>query len=396
MNGSDTLLITVTGPDRPGITAGLAEVLDREGVHLLDVEQTTTLRLLSLSILIALEGEGRDSVLKDLLFRARELGVHLDFQAVDANDAVPRDLPSYALTCVGKELSAGFLRRIAAEAARANLNIDRISRMSRGSLHCLELLLRAEKPIEMESVRRDLMAVGAERGVNVGFQPEDLFRRAKRLVVFDMDSTLIRGEIIDALATRKGIGEEISSITARAMRGELDFRQALRERVARLEGMTEADLRSVYDEIEVTPGARELVRVLRRLGYRTAVVSGGFTWFTEKLRMDLGLDYAHGSQLEIVGGRLTGRILGPIVDAQRKADLVTVMAQQEGILLDQVVAVGDGANDLPMLAAAGLGIAFNAKPRVREEARHSLDWPDMLPILFLLGIREEDVDRLGS
>ncbi|MCK6530758.1 phosphoserine phosphatase SerB [Myxococcota bacterium] len=395
MSETQLLLVTVTGPDRPGITAGLAEVLAQDGVTLVDVEQTTTLRLLSLSILIALEPGPRSSVLKDLLFRARELGVHLDFQVVEPDEAVVRPLPSYAVTCIGDPLTASFLADLAGEAARCGLNIDRIARLTRGRLSCLELILRGENAVEVPRVRRALMGVGGRHAVNVAFQPEAFYRRSKRLVCFDMDSTLVRNEMIDELADLKGIKDEIGAITEAAMRGEIDFRDSLVARVERLAGLTEDDLGAAYARIEITPGARELIRALKGHGYRTAVVSGGFTWFTDRLRADLGLDYAHGTEVEVASGRMTGRIAGPIVDAARKAALVAEMAAREGIPLDQVVCIGDGANDLPMLEAAGLGIAFNAKPRVREAAQHALDWPDLSAVLFLLGLREVDGEPGG-
>jgi phosphoserine phosphatase len=243
---------------------------------------------------------------------------------------------------------------------------------------------------------RQLLAEGAGLGIDIAVQKENLYRRAKRLVVLDMDSTLIQIEVIDELARLAGVGEQVAAITERAMNGELDFQQALRERVGLLKGLSAGALEQVYRDLPFTPGAKNLIRILRRLGFRTAVISGGFDFFTDRLKAELGLDYAYANDLEIVDGLVTGQVVGAIVDGQRKAELLAEIAEREGITLSQVIAIGDGANDLPMLGRAGLGIAFNAKARVREQADYHINQGSLDSILYLLGIAEWEMAELSK
>lgn len=392
MDSSTTpLLITVTGQDQPGITSALCRVLAEHQVSLRDVEQSTNGGNLSLSFLVDLDRRAERPVLKDLLFCAWELGVQLDFRPLGAQATPPGERWAFALTVLGAPITPAALAAVAGVLAEHRVNIDRITRLSEGEeLSCLELTLSSADIGSVASLKRILLPVGTGHGVDLALQREGLVRRVKRLVVFDMDSTLIQGEIIDALAEAQGIGPMIREITHRAMNGEIDFTQSLMERVSLLAGTPLSVLEAVHDAMPLAPGARELVAVLKRLGYRLAVISGGFTWFTDRLKRELGLDYAYANTFEVKDGALTGRVLGPVIDGQRKADLVVALCQTEGVGLDQVIAIGDGANDLPMLALAGLGVAFNAKSAVRERANHAINRPRLDAILYLLGISEAE------
>jgi phosphoserine phosphatase len=276
------------------------------------------------------------------------------------------------------------------------INIERINKLTRGQLRCVEFFINVPRDIDLKGMTRQLLTAGGGLGVDIAVQKENLYRRAKRLVVMDMDSTLIQIEVIDQLALLAGVGDQVAAITHQAMNGELDFSQALRQRVALLEGLSETALEKVYRDIPFTPGARNLVSILRRLGFKTAVISGGFDFFTDRLKAELGLDYAFANALEIVDGKVTGRVLGPIVDGQRKAELLEEIAAKEKITLSQVIAIGDGANDLPMLGKAGLGIAFNAKARVREQTEYHISQGSLDSILYLLGIAEWEMAELAK
>lgn len=386
------LLITVTGKDRPGITSTLSRILEDHDVVLRDVEQSVNGGNLSLSFLVEQPGERDRPVFKDLLFAAWELDVHVDFRPV-LPDAAPaaESRRTYALTLLGSPISARALRAVSEVLAQHRVNIDRITRLSEGlELSCLEMTLSSGHELSIGELKALLLPVAVEGGVDLALQREGLVRRVKRLVVFDMDSTLVQGEMIDELARARGCVEQVAHITERAMQGEIDFVDSLRERVSLLEGTPVEVLDQVYRDMTLTPGARELVRVLKRLGYRLAVISGGFTFFTNRLKAELGLDYAYANTLEVIDGRLTGRVLGTIVDGQRKADLLVALTQTEGVALDQVIAIGDGANDLPMLGLAGLGVAFNAKHAVRQRADHAINRLRLDAILFLLGISEAE------
>lgn len=394
----EPILITVTGRDHPGITAALTEILARSHSAILDMQQVVVQGRLSLSILIAGNGGDRvdaanDNVLKDLLFAAKQHGCDLDFRVVDAGGPTPH--APYVLTLLGDPtLDAAAVAAIAAVLAAHSINIERIQRLSEARFATLELLIGIPDEAAAHAVRGDLVRAAAALGVDVALQPEGLFRRAKRLVVFDLDSTLVRGETIDVLGAQHGVGEPIAAITRRAMNGEMDFATALRERVALLAGLPAAALEQAAAAAELTPGAAELVAALHRLGYETAIVSGGFAPIAEALRQRLGIDWAHANEVEIEAGRLTGRVREPILDAAGKARLLRELAARRGIALDQVIAVGDGANDLPMLEVAGLGIAFNAHAAVRERALHHLNSPRLDAILLLLGISEKDIRAL--
>jgi phosphoserine phosphatase len=380
-----TILIRVSGRDRPGITAALMDRLAAGGAEIFDVEQVVLRGRLTLGVLVDVP-EGATTV-KDVLFLGWERDLQVDFEIVEDQPEVPQ--PRSVVTIIGPRVGAEAFGAAASAIAGAAGNIDRIIRLSRYPVVSYELAVRGG---DLDGMREALLRVSSELPVDIAVQAEGLDRRAKRLVVLDVDSTLIQDEVIDLLAEEAGVVERVRELTAAAMTGSVDFERALRDRVALLEGLDREALDRVWAKVRLTPGARTFVRTLHRLGMKVAVISGGFTEFTDRLRLDLGLDHAFANQLEVVDGRLTGRLIGPIVDRARKAEILRDVADAEGIPLEQTVAVGDGANDLDMLAAAGLGIAFNAKPVVRTAADTALRVPYLDAILFLLGIRRDEVD----
>jgi phosphoserine phosphatase len=393
------VIVTVTGRDVPGITSGLTEILNREGVRLLDMEQSVTHGLLSLSMVIQFVAGGShaDSVLKDLLFKAKELGVNLDFNVVEGELQLRSTAHQFAITLMSDDLLPRHIAAISAVLAKSKVNIDSIRKLNEGGLSCLELITYTNSRIDLSALKDDLLKVAARfPRVDIAVQRENLYRRAKRLVVMDMDSTLIQVEVIDEMARLYGVGEKVKEITERAMQGQMDFDESLKQRVGLLKGMPESELRGLADQIPLTPGAETLVRTLKRLGYRIALISGGFTYFAERLREKLGLHYVYANALELENGKLTGHLTGSIVNAQRKADLLELIAQQEGIPLDSVIAIGDGANDVLMLKKAGLGIAFNAKKKAREAASAAINQKTLASILYLLGITDKDIDEVSA
>ncbi len=387
-----TVLVRVSGRDRPGITAGLLDVLARGGADLYDVEQVTTRSRLTLDLLIGLPETGGHSILKDLLYLGWERGLNVDFEVVEPTPSPSRG-ERHALTVIGHPLTPEALGEVARAIASAGANIDRIVRLSRYPVVSYELVVSGG---DADELRRGLVHAAAGRPIDVAVQREGLERRAKRLVVMDVDSTLIQDEVIELLAEEVGRTEEVQDITRRAMAGELDFEDSLRRRVATLEGLDTAKLADVRDRIRLTAGARTFVRTLKRLGFRIAIVSGGFTFFTDHLREELDIDHAFANELEVRDGRLTGGLVGPVLDRRRKADILEEVAAAEGISLEQTVAIGDGANDLDMLNRAGLGIAFNAKPAVKEVADTTLSVPYLDAVLFVLGIRRDEVEEADA
>lgn len=386
MTERQTVLVRVTGPDRPGITASLMGVLDGAGAEIEDIEQIVIRGRLTLGIAVDIP-EGRD-LLKEVLLFGWEQGVEVDFEVV-SNTPTPAE-PGHVVTLLGPRLAPAELADATGAIAAAGANINRIMRMSSYPVMSYELLVNHADGSEL---RANLMkAAAANPGLDVAVQREGLGRRAKRLVVLDVDSTLIQDEMIELLAEEAGTLEEVREITSAAMTGSSDFATSLNLRLALLRGLDADAINAAWSRLRYTPGARTFVRTLRRLGYTVAIVSGGFTAFTDRVRADLGIDRAFANELEIVDGRLTGKVVGPVVDRARKADLLRQIADEAGIPLAQTVAVGDGANDLDMLSVAGLGIAFNAKPIVEEAADTALSVPYLDAILFVLGIKREEVE----
>ncbi len=392
---SDRVLVTVTGPDRTGVTATLTGILSQQGATLHDIEQVVVQGQLTLCLLVGVP-ETRD-VLKELLFAAKQLDMELDFKPVPADAATPAPEPEgrrYVITAIGPTLGAPHLHAIATALAAEGANIEKIGRLSENTLASVEIHALLPPDRDSEVLKRTLLNVATSTGFDVSLQPESLFRRSKRLVVLDMDSTLIRIEVIDELARAAGVGPEVARITERAMQGEMDYDESLRQRVGLLAGLDVKVLDQIAADLPLTEGAETMVRVLKRLGYKIAVISGGFSRAAEALKRRLGVDYAYSNNLEVAGGKLTGRVVGPIVNAQRKAELLETIAQAEGVLLDQVIAVGDGANDALMLERAGLGIAFHAKAKLREHADTSISGAGLDAILYLLGISARELQEV--
>jgi phosphoserine phosphatase len=382
-----TLLITLTGRDRPGVTSRLFSALSQHQLSVLDVEQVVIRGKLVLGALLSSSGA------PDLTAIHREvaaIAADLDLAAeiTMGSGEQPRHRGSLHVTVLGSPLAPAAVAAIAGRIAADGANIDRIGRLADRPVTCIEFEVSGSDP---DRLRAALARESLDQRADVAVQRGGLHRRAMRLVLMDVDSTLVAGEVIDLLAERAGCAQEVAAVTEAAMRGELDFTAALHERVALLAGLRLADVEAVRAGLRLAPGARTLIRTLKRLGYRCGVVSGGFTQFTDGLAADLGLDYASANTLEISGGRLTGRVTGPVIDRAGKARALRKFAAETGIPLTQTVAVGDGANDLDMIAAAGLGIAFNAKPAVRDAADATVSVPHLDAILYLLGISSDDV-----
>ena len=386
-----TLLITLTGKDRPGVTSTVFSTLAAFGVEVIDIEQMLLRRRLVLGALVTVPRDWK--ALRAALQRvAEELDLQVD---VDRGTGDNRSRPEGRshVTVLGMPLRPAAIAAIAGRIADLGANIDRIERMARYPVTAIELHVSGADP---RRLRRVLSEEAARQTVDVAVQPASLLRHGMRLVVMDVDSTLVQGEVIEMLAAQAGCLDEVSGVTDRAMRGELDFEESLRDRVALLAGLDAAALDRVYDDLTLAPGARTLVRTLKRLGYRFAIVSGGFTQVTDRLAADLGIDFAAANELEIVDGRLTGRIVGPVVDRAGKAEALRRFAATAGVALPATVAIGDGANDLDMLAAAGLGIAFNAKPVVQEAADTAVNVPYLDAIVYLLGIPREEIEAADA
>lgn len=403
---SEVILINLTGPDRPGITRDLSAILAEHEIRVLDIGQAVIHDTLTLGILIELPRESESHpVLKDVLFKTHEWDLQARFTPIGIEEyerwVDAQGQPRHIMTLIGSRLTARHLEGLGQVATRHGLNIDNITRLSgRVSLQsaqeelrsCVELSLRGT-PDDSSALRGDLLELAQTLDVDIAFQVDDVYRRNRRLVAFDMDSTLIQTEVIDELARAAGVGDEVSAITEAAMNGELDFEQSLERRVAQLEGLEESVLQEIADRLPITPGAERLIRTLRSLDYRTAILSGGFTFFGRHLQERLGIDYVFANELEIEKGKLTGRVSGAIVDGARKASLLRELAERENLRLEQTIAVGDGANDLPMLDAAGLGIAFHAKPKVRASAEQVISNLGLDGILYLIGMSDREVQQ---
>jgi phosphoserine phosphatase len=386
-----TLLITLTGKDRPGVTSAVFGTLAHAGVEVLDIEQIVLRRRLVLGVLVSAPRDWKK--LRDAVeATASAMDMHVEVDRGVGDNRARRDGRSH-VTVIGTPLKASAMAAVAGRIADSGANIDRIERMARYPVTAIDLHVSGADP---EMLRALLAVEAARQSIDVAVQPANLLRRSMRLIVMDVDSTLVQGEVIEMLAAHAGCGPEVARITEAAMRGELDFEESLRSRVALLEGLDAQCLDAVYDALELAPGARTLVRTLRRLGYRFAIVSGGFSQITDRLSEDLGIHFARANELEVVDGRLTGRIVGDVVDRAGKADALRQFAAEAGVPQQAVIAIGDGANDLDMLNAAGLGIAYNAKPVLRDAADTSVNVPYLDAIMYLLGISREEIEAADA
>ncbi len=383
-----SLLVTVTGRDHPGVTAALMDVLSQHGSAVLDVEQVVVHGRLLLGIVIT--GDGHGSAVRDALASAAaDLGVEVEFEPLEDEEGQEPTVRHHVVV-LGAPLPPAALAGVTRRLASCGANIERVQRLSSWPAQSFELLVAGG---DTARLRHELAAEAVAQQVDVAVERASIYRRARRLVVMDVDSTLVQGEVIEMLAAEAGCEQEVARVTEAAMSGELDFEQSLRARVALLEGLPVEAVDRVRDAVRLTPGARTLVRTLKRLGWTVGIVSGGFTAVTDDLRAELGLDHALANVLEVRDGRLTGQVVGEVVDRAGKAAALRRFAEMEGLRPEQTVAIGDGANDLDMLEAAGLGIAFNAKPVVRDAADTALSVPFLDAVLFLLGITRDEVEQ---
>ncbi|MCR5077511.1 MAG: phosphoserine phosphatase SerB [Prevotella sp.] len=405
----EQILIRITGQDRPGLTASVMAILAQYDAHILDIGQADIHSTLSLGILIRTDEHSSGQVMKELLFKATELGVNIGFSPVSDNeyeDWVNRQGKNrYILTIIGRSLSARNIEAATKVIAAQGFNIDSILRLTgRQSIRkhnqnvraCIEFSLRGT-PANYDQMQAELMQMSHEQGIDFSFQKDDMYRRMRRLICFDMDSTLIQTECIDELAKRAGVGRQVAEITERAMRGEIDFKESFTERVALLKGLDASVMKDIADTMPITEGVDRLMTVLKQCGYKIAILSGGFTYFGEYLQRKYGIDYVYANELEVGDdNKLTGRYIGEIVDGKRKAELLRLIAQVEKVNLAQTIAVGDGANDLPMISEAGLGIAFHAKPRVQATAEQNITTIGLDGVLYFLGFKDSYLGEAGK
>ena len=405
----ELILIRITGQDRPGLTTAVMSILACYNAHILDIGQADIHSTLSLGILIRIDDQGAGQVMKELLFKATELGVNIGFAPVtddEYEDWVNRQGKNrYILTIIGRSLSARNIEEATRVITEQGVNIDSILRLTgRQSIRksnqnvraCIEFSLRGT-PKDYRQMQADLMQMSHEQGIDFSLQEDNMYRRMRRLICFDMDSTLIQTECIDELAKRAGVGEQVAAITERAMHGEIDFKKSFTERVALLKGLDADVMKDIAETMPITEGVDRLMTVLKQCGYKIAILSGGFTYFGEYLQRKYGIDYVYANELEIdENNKLTGRYLGDVVDGKRKAELLKLLAQVEKVNLAQTIAVGDGANDLPMLSEAGLGIAFHAKPRVQANAEQNITTIGLDGVLYFLGFKDSYLGEAGK
>ena len=401
MDKEEQILVGITGQDRPGLTASFMDILAHHDANILDIGQADIHSTLSLGILFRISEQQSGQVMKELLFKATELGVNISFTPIDDEEyeswVEQQGKNRYILTIIGRHLNARQISTAAVVIKDQGLNIDSIVRLTgrqsikhpeRNVRACIEFSLRGT-PTDINDMRSQLMQLSSEMEFDFSLQRDNMFRRMRRLICFDMDSTLIQTECIDELAIKAGVGDKVKEITERAMRGEIDFKESFKERVALLKGLDVSVMQDIAEKLPITEGVDRLMAVLKRYGYKIAILSGGFTFFGEYLQRKYGIDYMYANELEIDdNGKLTGNYVGEIVDGHRKAELLKLIAQVEKVNLAQTIAVGDGANDLPMISEAGLGIAFHAKPRVQANAKQSINTIGLDGVLYFLGFKD--------
>lgn len=405
---TELILIRITGLDRPGLTASITEVLSKYEVTILDIGQSDIHSTLSLGILFKSQEKDSGNIMKELLFKTSELGVHIRFYPIQPDEYEDwvnmQGKNRYILTLLGRKLTAKQIAYVTRILADQDLNIDAIKRLTgrmpldeqKANIRaCIEFSVRGT-PRDREEMQHKLMKLSSELEVDFSFQLDNMYRRMRRLICFDMDSTLIQTECIDELAERAGVGEQVKEITERAMRGEIDFTESFTQRVSLLKGLDVNVMKDIAENLPITEGVERLMFVLKRYGYKIAILSGGFTFFGEYLQQRFGIDYVYANELEVENGKLTGRYLGEVVDGRRKAELLKLLAQVEKVDIAQTIAVGDGANDLPMLSQAGLGIAFHAKPKVKENARQSINTIGLDGVLYFLGFKDSYLEDRGK
>lgn len=403
----EIILLKVSGQDKPGVTAGLTSVLAAYDAIILDIGQADIHDTLSLGILFEIEaGSSSGPVLKDLLFKGYELGINVKFTPISIDDyenwVKAQSKKRYIINILGEMLTATQLAAVTKIMSDQKLNIDSIKRLTgRVSIveadeyprSCIQLSVSGAT-VDKSVMTASFMNISRALDVDISFQEDNIYRRNRRLVCFDMDSTLIQTEVIDELAELAGVGEQVKAITEAAMNGEIDFNESFKQRMALLEGLSEEVLQTVAENLPITQGAHRLMKALKYYGYKTAILSGGFTYFGHYLQKELGIDYVHANELEIKDGKLTGNYIGEIVNGEKKAEYLKAIAEKEGIHINQTIAVGDGANDLPMLNLAGLGIAFHAKPTVKESAETSISSLGLDGVLYLLGYHDRHIDMM--
>lgn len=399
------ILATITGYDRPGVTASLTRILAQHNAYILDIGQADIHSSLNLGILFQTTEETSGAILKEMLFKSYELNVKIRFKPITEDEymqwVAQQGRNRYIITLVARKITAQMIAGVSEASAEQGLNIDDIKRLTgrislreeeNGPLASVEFSMRGTPRDEAE-LQRSFVELSAAHDVDISFQRESMYRRTRRLICFDMDSTLIQTEVIDELAERAGVGPQVREITERAMRGELDFTESFRERVALLKGLDVSVMQEVAESLPMTEGVERLMKVLKLVGFKIAILSGGFTFFGNYLKQKFGVDYVYANELEVgEDGKLTGRYLGDVVDGKRKAELLRLIAQVEGLDLRQTVAVGDGANDLPMLGLAGLGIAFHAKPKVKASAKQNINTVGLDGLLYFLGYKDSLLD----